>query len=128
MLVAVCPKCKFPIWFGTVTETDVKSRCQMCELESDVDLCDKLDQNEWREKVLGDDKDYAIARNAFYMNFIAVADKMDLPGFLAEWRLLTQDDTDLKGGDDVGRIMREEFKCLAKRVMERLNARMSDVS
>lgn len=128
MLVALCPKCRFPVWFGKALETALKATCQMCELESDVDLCDKIDQNEWREKVMGNDKDYAIARNAFYMNFIAVADKMDLPTFLAEWRLLTQDDTDLKGGDDVGRILREEFKCLAKRILERLNERMSSVS
>lgn len=128
MLVAVCPKCKFPIWFGTVTDAGVKSTCQMCELESDVDLCDKLDQNEWRGKVLGTDKDYAIARNAFFMNLMAVAEKMDLPGFLAEWRLLTEDDIELKGGDDVGKLMREEFKCLGQRILERLNERMSTVS
>jgi len=127
MLVAVCPKCRFPIWFGSLENSDVKGKCQLCELESDVSMCDKLDHEQWRDKILSDDKDYNIARNAFYMNYIAVADKMDLPGFLAEWRLLTQEDLD-EGGEAVARILREESKCMIQKVLERLNHRNADAS
>lgn len=128
MLVALCPKCNFPIWFGTLETAERTGTCQLCETESDVDSCDKLDDIEWRDKILGDDPEFTIVRNAFKMNLYQACEKMDLPQFLAEWRLLTQDD--MKEGDsgDVGKLFREEFKCLVERVLRKLNDRRNTAS
>ena len=128
MLVALCPKCNFPIWFGTLETVERTGTCQLCEVESDVDSCDKLDDLEWREKILSDDTEFTVVRNAFKMNLYQACEKMDLPQFLAEWRLLTKDDIDLGDSGEVGALFREEFKCLAERVLKRLNERREPVS
>jgi len=125
MLIALCPKCNFPIWFGTTEDPQGDADCQLCGLQSNIPEANKVDEQQWRDSILGDEDEFNIARNTFYMNFYHVADKMDLPQFLAEWRLLTQSDLDRYEGNDLGELFREEFKCLIQRLLKRLNEKSS---
>ena len=66
-------------------------------------------------------EDVTMARNTFHMNMRAVAEKMDLPTYMAEWRVLVEDDIEGEGGKEVTAIFQEELKCLLDRILKRLN-------
>jgi uncharacterized Zn finger protein (UPF0148 family) len=126
MLVATCPKCGVPFWRGTldnIPEEDVK--CWICEKVSSVDTCDKYGPEEWRTVFLEDEK-YVQARNIFHTNMRAVAEKMDLPTYFAEWGLITM--VDLETGDkgEISKIFQEELKCLMENLISRLTVRLSE--
>lgn len=127
MLVALCPKCAFPIWFGRLDNCADDARCLHCDLVSNVSSAQKVDHQEWRSLMIGEDvenvkaEDVNMARNTFYMNMMAVAEKMDLPTYLAEWRVLVEDDLEEGGGKDISVILQEELKCLMERILKRLN-------
>lgn len=127
MLIALCPKCYFPIWFGRLDDCADDARCPHCDLVSSVTSAAKVDHQEWRDLLAGKDaglvkaEDIAMARNTFHMNMRAVAEKMDLPTYMAEWRVLVEDDLVDGGSKLVTTIFQEEFKCLLDKILTRLN-------
>ena len=127
MLIALCPKCSFPVWFGQVDNSADDVRCPHCDLVSNVASNTKVDHQEWRSLMVGEDtplvkaEEIAMARNTLHMNMRAVAEKMDLPTYMAEWRLLVQDDLEDGGSQEVTTIFQEELKCLIERILKRLN-------
>ena len=129
MLILSCLKCKYPVWFGSldnIPEGDIG--CPICETVQSANACDKHSPNEWRDKVMGTEEDYAIVRNMMDMNYRAIFDKMDLPLFLAEWKVLTMDDMETDDSQELERIFREEARCLLRNVMKRLSERIDDAS
>lgn len=134
MLVALCPKCGFPVWFGELDNCGDDARCPHCDLVSSVPDDQKVDHEEWRTLLLGEDVDHVkaeditMARNTFHMNMRAVAEKMDLPGYLAEWRVLVLDDLADDGSKEITMIFQEEMKCLLDRILKRLNEKSSEKS
>jgi uncharacterized Zn finger protein (UPF0148 family) len=126
MLIANCPKCGFPVWFGSSVDAGVTDvQCPICETTSALGICDKHDHLEWRELMLGSDEKYAQARNIFHMNIRAIAEKMELPTYLAEWRLLTEDDITFGEKGDLSKIFQEEVKCMVENILRKLNERMN---
>lgn len=126
MLVATCPKCGVPFWRGNlqdIPEEDVV--CWICETSSSVNSCNKYSPNEWREAFLGEEQ-YVQARNIFHVNMRAVAEKMDLPQYFAEWGFLTMEDLETGDKGEITKIFQEEIKCLMENLIRRLTERLSE--
>lgn len=134
MLIAICPKCGFPIWFGRLDNCADDARCLHCELVSSVPDATKVDHEEWRTLMAGEDVEHVkadevtMARNTFHHNMCLVAEKMELPTYLAEWRVLVEDDIAEDGSKQVSLIIQEELKCLLDRILKRLNEKSANDS